>query len=248
MLRATRALFLRHPVVTTAVLSLLCILLATAAAAWGYETYGRYSPGLAYQIEVTIVISTVLAPSFLYPIIVLASRLRRATDKLQLQATTDSTTGLPNTYAISQELSKLLNRASAGRAVALHFIDLDRFKPVNDLFGHDAGDRVLCATAARIQAEMRMSDFIARTGGDEFVMVLESTEPRRAASLVSGKILQASAKVVDVDGSKIQVGTSIGIAIYPDDSTHADDLLKCADKAMYQAKNSGRNNYRFYRG
>jgi len=77
---------------------------------------------------------------------------------------------------------------------------------------------------------------------------LESNEPRRAASLVSGKILQSFARVVEVENGHIQIGTSIGISIYPDDSTHADDLLKCADKAMYQAKASGRSNYRFYRG
>jgi diguanylate cyclase (GGDEF)-like protein len=125
-------------------------------------------------------------------------------------------------------------------SLALLYIDLDRFKSINDTRGHHVGDQVLVAAADRLRESSRDTDLVARLGGDEFVMVLESNEPRRAASLVSGKILQAFARVVDVESGKIQIGTSIGIAIYPDDSTHADDLLKCADKAMYQAKHHGR--------
>lgn len=168
---------------------------------------------------------------------------------LTRKATQDALTGLCN----RAEFERLLGArvADANRhesSLALLYIDLDRFKAINDTQGHHAGDVVLKAAADRLRDNSRDTDLVARLGGDEFVMVLESNEPRRAASLVSGKILQAFAQVVDVEGTKIQVGTSIGIAVYPDDSTHADDLLKCADKAMYQAKSSGRSNYRFYRG
>ena len=119
---------------------------------------------------------------------------------------------------------------------------------INDTCGHHVGDQVLKAAASRLRESTRDSDLVARLGGDEFVIVLNSSEPRRAASLVSGKILQSFAKVSDIEGTKIQIGTSIGISIYPDDSTHPDELVKCADKAMYQAKSSGRSNYRYYRG
>ncbi len=133
-------------------------------------------------------------------------------------------------------------------SVAVLYVDLDRFKAINDSCGHHVGDEVLRQAAARLRDSARESDLVARLGGDEFAMLLDSREPRRAASLVSGKILQAFARVTDIGGSKIQVGSSIGISIYPDDSTDADELVKCADKAMYQAKASGRNNYRYYRG
>lgn len=168
---------------------------------------------------------------------------------LTRKATLDALTGLCNRAEFERLMDARVAEANRHESsLALLYIDLDRFKVINDTQGHHVGDRVLIAAANRLRESARDTDLVARLGGDEFVMVLESTEPRRAASLVSGKILQASAKIVDVDGSKFQVGTSIGIAIYPDDSTHAGDLLKCADKAMYQAKNSGRNNYRFYRG
>lgn len=175
---------------------------------------------------------------------------RRHNEKaLTRKATMDSLTGLCN----RAEFEHLLNVAVADAnrhetSLALLYIDLDRFKAINDTQGHHVGDLVLKAAADRLRECSRDVDVVARLGGDEFVVVLASNEPRRAGSLVSGKILQAFARVMDADGSKIQIGASIGIAIYPDDSTHSEDLLKCADKAMYQAKSSGRSNYRFYRG
>lgn len=175
---------------------------------------------------------------------------RRHNEKaLTRKATMDSLTGLYN----RAEFEHLLNArvADANRhetSLALLYIDLDRFKEVNDTQGHHVGDLVLKAAADRLRECSRSSDIVARLGGDEFVIVLASNEPRRAASQVSGKILQAFARVVDIEGCMIQIGTSIGIAVYPDDSTHAEDLLKCADTAMYQAKSSGRSNSRFYRG
>lgn len=177
------------------------------------------------------------------------SSRRRNEKVLTRKATLDSLTGLYN----RAEFEHLLNEsvANANRqetSLALLYIDLDRFKEINDTRGHHIGDLVLKAAADRLSESSRDADIVARLGGDEFVMVLASNEPRRAASLVSGKILQAFARVVDVEGNMIQIGTSIGIAIYPDDSTNAQDLLKCADTAMYQAKGSGRSNSRFYRG
>ena len=101
-------MFFGRPLFWTAILSLLCIALATGAAAWAYEAYGRFHPGLTYQVAVTIIISSVLAPVFLYPIFVLAARLRSATDALEFQANTDSLTGLPNVFALTRSLSENL--------------------------------------------------------------------------------------------------------------------------------------------
>ncbi|HET8730854.1 MAG TPA: diguanylate cyclase [Moraxellaceae bacterium] len=176
---------------------------------------------------------------------------RRQNEKaLARKATSDSLTGLCNRAEFERLLEEKVAEANRHEtSLALLYIDLDRFKGINDGLGHHVGDQVLKAAAKRLVDSARNTDIVARIGGDEFVMVLESTEPRRAASLVSGKVLQQFARVVNIDdGSKLQVGTSVGIAIYPDDSTHAEDLLKCADKAMYQAKTAGRHTYRFFRG
>lgn len=175
---------------------------------------------------------------------------RRHNEKaLTRQATLDSLTGLYNRAEFEHLLGVRVAEANRHEtSLALLYIDLDRFKEINDTRGHHVGDLVLKAAANRLRESSREADIVARLGGDEFVIVLASNEPRRAASLVSGKILQAFARVVDVEGSLIQIGTSIGIAIYPDDATNPDDLIKCADSAMYQAKSSGRSNSRFYRG
>ena len=178
-----------------------------------------------------------------------------------LQSHTDSNSP-PGVLVVFRDVSGLYNRAEfelllrshiaeANRnksSIALLYVDLDRFKEINDTCGHHVGDEVLRVAAKRLSDSGREADMVARLGGDEFVMILESREPRRAASLVSGKVLQAFARVSDIEGSKIQIGCSIGIAIYPDDSTDPDELVKCADKAMYQAKAAGRSNSRFYRG
>lgn len=161
----------------------------------------------------------------------------------------DSLTGLYNRAEFELLLRSRIADANRGQSsVAVLYLDLDRFKAINDTCGHHIGDLVLKAAAARLKESTRDSDLVARLGGDEFAIVLATSEPRRAASLVSGKILQSFARVSDLEGSKIQIGTSIGISIYPDDSTNPDELVKCADKAMYQAKASGRGNYRYYRG
>ncbi|MGB4342052.1 MAG: diguanylate cyclase [Moraxellaceae bacterium] len=161
----------------------------------------------------------------------------------------DSLTGLYNRAEFELLLRARIADANRNQtSVAVLYLDLDRFKTINDTCGHHVGDLVLKTAAARLKDGTRDSDLVARLGGDEFVIVLASSEPRRAASLVSGKILQSFARVSDIEGTKIQIGTSIGIAIYPDDSTNPEELLNCADKAMYQAKASGRSNYRYYRG
>ena len=175
---------------------------------------------------------------------------RRHREKALVRKTQfDSLTGLYNRAEFELLLRSHIAEANRNKSsIALLYVDLDRFKEINDTCGHHVGDEVLRVAAKRLSDSGREADMVARLGGDEFVMILESREPRRAASLVSGKVLQAFARVSDIEGSKIQIGCSIGIAIYPDDSTDPDELVKCADKAMYQAKAAGRSNSRFYRG
>lgn len=176
---------------------------------------------------------------------------RRQQEKtLKHMATLDALTGLNNRAEFEYQLDAKMAEANRNEtSLALLYLDLDRFKAINDTHGHHAGDVVLKTVAERLRECLRGSDIVARLGGDEFVIVLQGNDPRRAAALVAGKILQALARNIELeDGTQLQSGTSIGIAIYPDDSTHFDELLKGADQAMYQAKAAGRSAYRFFRG
>lgn len=125
---------------------------------------------------------------------------------------------------------------------ALLFIDLDRFKPINDSLGHAAGDRVLKAVAERIRRTIRESDTAARIGGDEFVILLRSIQSRADAACVAHKIGEAIDQPVDVDGHDLTVSASIGIAVYPEDGLDAAALSRHADAAMYRAKDAGKPN------
>ncbi|MFZ5561256.1 MAG: diguanylate cyclase domain-containing protein [Pseudomonadota bacterium] len=176
---------------------------------------------------------------------------RRQQEKaLQRRATLDALTGLSNRAEFDHQLAERIAAANRSEtSLALLYLDLDRFKAINDSRGHHAGDQVLQAVAQRLRDCLRGSDLVARLGGDEFAIVLQGSDPHRAASRVAGKILQALTKEIGLDdGGAVQTGISIGIALYPDDSTHADELLRSADQAMYQAKGGGRNGFRFCSG
>lgn len=176
---------------------------------------------------------------------------RRQQEKaLQRRAMLDALTGLSNRAEFDHQLAERIAAANRSEtSLALLYLDLDRFKAINDSRGHHAGDQVLQAVAQRLRDCLRGSDLVARLGGDEFAIVLQGSDPHRAASRVAGKILQALTKEIGLDdGGAVQTGISIGIALYPDDSTHADELLRSADQAMYQAKGGGRNGFRFCSG
>jgi diguanylate cyclase (GGDEF)-like protein len=130
--------------------------------------------------------------------------------------------------------------------MALMFIDLDRFKPINDTFGHDAGDHVLVSVSTRLSKFIRETDFIARVGGDEFVIIIEHVENLEAVEIVAKKILEKIQEPIDFNGNNCSVGASIGISLFPDHAPDEETLLRNADTAMYSAKEAGRNNFRFY--
>lgn len=168
-------------------------------------------------------------------------------EKMRHLANFDLLTGLPNRSLISDRLQQAVFKARRDKThLAVMFLDLDKFKPVNDNFGHEVGDLLLKQVAQRLIASVRASDTVARIGGDEFVVLLSSIEQQNDAVVVAEKILQALQQPFDVLTHTVEISGSVGIAAYPE---HGDDeklLLINADIAMYRAKRTGRNAYQLY--
>ena len=170
-----------------------------------------------------------------------------AEDQLRFVATHDSLTDLPNRSLFNERLRHALHQSTRySRGIAVMFIDMDRFKVVNDSLGHSAGDRLLQDSAKRLAECLRESDTVARLGGDEFVVMIENFAAPKDAIAVAQKILASLARPFFVDGQEFLMSASIGISTFPDDGKDAETLLKNADIAMYRAKDQGRDNYQFY--
>ena len=159
----------------------------------------------------------------------------------------DGLTGLPNRAQFNQVLDHALSRAQrAGTSLALLFVDVDRFKNINDTLGHDAGDRMLREVASRVRQCLRNSDVVARFGGDEFIVMLEDVPDNEHAAGVAAKVLEAIAQPLVLGEQELHVTASIGISTYPGDGADLHALQKHADIAMYRAKEQGRNSWRYY--
>ncbi len=175
------------------------------------------------------------------------ARLREQERRLNHLAYHDPLTDLPNRVLFQDRLQQALAKARRStQKVALLFIDLDRFKEVNDSLGHEVGDRLLCEVARRLSDCIRKADTAARLGGDEFVVILEDVKDLTNLGLVAEKILQRLAEPYLVAEQSIEVTVSIGVSLFPDHAKDANALVGCADSAMYNAKDLGRNNVRFY--
>ena len=171
----------------------------------------------------------------------------QAEDALRFVATHDSLTGLPNRVMFNQRLEHALMQAKRHRRhLALLFIDLDRFKVINDTLGHEFGDTLLRDVAQRLMHNLRASDTVARLGGDEFVVLLEETSAPMYVATVAQKLIGALAQGFALAGKEYHVSASIGVSTYPADGETAAGLLKSADIAMYRAKEQGRNTFQFY--
>jgi diguanylate cyclase (GGDEF)-like protein/PAS domain S-box-containing protein len=175
------------------------------------------------------------------------SLLKETQRKLEQLASFDTLTGLPNRRLLHDRLEQTARRTQrSNNGMAVMFIDLDDFKKVNDTYGHGVGDQLLQEVGSRLQKCIRSSDSVGRLGGDEFGIVLEGARLPAEAAQIGERIVAAMAEPVVVEGHRLTVAASIGIAIYPHDGTDAATLLRNADAAMYAAKQAGRNRFRFF--
>ena len=172
---------------------------------------------------------------------------KRAEEQIRRLAHHDPLTGLPNRFTLRGRLDQALAAARREkRKVAIMFIDLDRFKTINDTCGHPVGDALLIEVAGRLQSCVRDSDVVARLGGDEFVIVLTGVETQMAVAGVGEKILRELGRPYRIENHDLHSTPSIGIALFPDDGDNVERLMQHADTAMYHAKSNGRNNYRYF--
>ncbi len=219
---------------------------SSARAPWLEEKYVRLD-GRELDVEVT-------GAPFIYngrqaiQVIFRSIRERKlAKQRLEYLALYDPLTDLPNRMLLFDRLNQAVAIAKRNAyTVALLFLDLDRFKEVNDAYGHDVGDMLLRAVADRLTSCLRKTDTVARMGGDEFTIILSKIEKPQDTEIVAEKIMNCLKAPFSLKGFECSIGASIGISLFPEDSDDGDMLLKYADSAMYLVKQSGRNGYRFY--
>ncbi len=173
---------------------------------------------------------------------------RKAVERrITYMAQHDFLTGLPNRMLLLDRMTQAISHARRdAHKVAVMFLDLDKFKHINDMHGHVVGDKLLQEVAARISRISRSGDTVCRLGGDEFVLMLTDMEKAEDASGIAEKLLDSVSGTCLIDGHEIDITTSIGIALFPEDGKDGNELLRHADAAMYHAKQSGRNNYHFF--
>ncbi len=212
------------------VVGMLCCEVARGQRAWQPEEID-FASGIATMIALALE----------------ASQRRGAEAQLVRLAHYDALTGLPNRNLLGDRLRQALVYASRHRSrVALMFLDLDRFKNINDSLGHYVGDQILKEVAARLTRTLRAGDTVARLGGDEFVVVLQEVRDPADAGVVAQNLLRELAPPYLVEGRELHLSASAGITLFPDDGRDADVLMKNADVAMYHVKDAGRNGYQFF--
>lgn len=166
---------------------------------------------------------------------------------LNHQASHDLLTGLANRYLFGDRLQQGIEKSKRdGSTIALLFIDLDHFKEINDSYGHKMGDNLLKEVARKLSEIIRKEDTLARFGGDEFTVIIEGLKQGGDASLLANKIVTLLSEPITLSGTTFYVGCSIGISFFPHNGDLSEDLIKCADAAMYKAKEEGRNNFQYY--
>lgn len=217
--------------------------------AWSGELWNRKASGEVYPAWITINrIGDAADPNHRYiGVFSDISNIKQTEKELERMAYYDPLTGLPNRTLFQERLKHeiLSTRRHKGR-LALLFLDLDRFKHVNDSFGHSVGDELLKVIADRLTAEVRENDTVTRLGGDEFTVIVSELSDIDSATALVERMLKRIQEPIELVGQQLHVGASIGIALYPDDGEDAETLLRHADMAMYQAKDQGRNAFHYF--
>lgn len=216
---------------------------------WEGEIWNRRKNGEIYPeyLSVTVIRNDAGEVANFVSLFTDITKQKQVEQKLAHMAHHDVLTGLPNRALFTDRLTNLINQYPRYKKKSgLMFIDIDGFKAVNDNFGHDIGDELLVTLADLLGHCIRKSDTLARVGGDEFVIILEKITSLENITRMAEKILKLFEAPLMIEGKSCNVGASIGIAIHPDDSDNADDLVKKADTAMYQAKTSGKGQYCIY--
>ncbi|MGH8445213.1 MAG: sensor domain-containing protein [Solimonas sp.] len=213
-----------------------------------YRCRHRRADGSSYPVEVRLNFSRDEEPPVFMAIAVDISERVEAEQRLQQLAHYDALTGLPNRVMLQDRLQQawLAAQQRGSRLLGVLFLDLDRFKDINDRHGHEVGDLVLKATAERLKTALRESDTVARLAGDEFVIVAPGLRSVEDAAQLAQKVLDRFAHPLDIPGHRIVTRLSIGVTLYPLDESDADSLLRHADTAMYEAKQAGRACYRMF--
>jgi diguanylate cyclase (GGDEF)-like protein/PAS domain S-box-containing protein len=221
-----------------------------ATGSWQGEIWDRRKSGETYPqwLGISTVRNDEGAPSYYVGVVADISRMQHAQSHLHYLVHHDPLTGLPNRALLSLRLRHSIERAyRLGTQCAVLFLDLDGFKGVNDAWGHQAGDELLRMAAMRMKDRVREVDTLARLGGDEFVLVLEQiTSSADVGDFARDLIAQLDRPFTLTGGARVRVGISIGISLYPGDGSDADSLVRCADEALYRAKQAGRGTWRLY--
>ncbi|HZX30756.1 MAG TPA: EAL domain-containing protein [Rhodocyclaceae bacterium] len=218
------------------------------AGAWQGEIWDRHKDGHIYPKWLNISVVRDEAGRITHHIGSFTDITERkaAEERIHYLAHHDALTQLPNRFNLQGRLEQAMAMAHRySRQVAVMFIDLDRFKNINDTLGHHIGDFLLMEVARRLKESVRESDIVARLGGDEFVVVLTQTD-REAIPAVAAKLVERLGEIYRVSGQELRSTPSIGISLYPDHGDNVDELMKNADMAMYHAKSMGRNNFQFF--
>ncbi len=221
----------------------------TSGQPWDGERRSRRPDGSAYweHLRLATVRDQQGKPAHLLLMREDISERKEQEERVAFQAYYDSLTGLPNRSLALDRLQQAMGHAQRERTkCAVLFIDLDNFKQINDTLGHDAGDQLLCQAADRLRAVVRAEDTVARLGGDEFLVVLGGLPSAKDAEAAAAKIARAFTPLFAIDGREFSASPSIGLSLFPDDGEEAAVLLRNADLAMYEAKEAGRNTYRFF--
>ncbi len=215
---------------------------------WSGEIWNRRKDGQIYPQSTSINVVKDDAGRTIHYVAVFSdiSHSKQVEEQLRFLATHDQLTKLPNRSVFGDRLKHALERARRNsRQAAVMFLDMNKFKVINDEYGHAIGDQVLCAIGTRLMDCMRKSDTVSRLGGDEFTVLLEDIKDGADCETVAVKILEAISQPIEVDEFELSVRASIGISVFPDDAGNSEELLKQADFAMYQAKKEGKG-YQFF--